>query len=52
MSRPRLASAVTRSQTRPTVRHAIRISWQIALLLVFTANHAAWSSNERVNQAS
>jgi hypothetical protein len=41
MSRPAFASALTRWQIRPTVRHAIRISWQIAVLLVLTASHAA-----------
>jgi len=35
-----LASALTRSQIRPTVRHAIRISWQIAVFDVLTVSHA------------
>lgn len=39
-------------QIRPTVRHAIRNSWQIAAFEVLTASHAAVSSNERVNPAS
>ena len=50
-SRPAFASAMTRSQIRPTVRHAIRRSAQIAALLVLTASHAAVSSNDRVNPA-
>jgi len=50
-SRPALASAATRSQMRPTVRHAIRISWQIALFDVLTTSQAACSSKLRVNPA-
>ena len=38
---PRLASAVTRSQIQPTVRHAIRISCETAVLEVLTVSHAA-----------
>ena len=39
-SRPAFASAVTRSQIQPTVRHAIRISSATAVLFVRTASHA------------
>jgi hypothetical protein len=46
-----LASALTRSQIRPTVRHAIRISTQIAVFEVFTVSHATVSSKLRVNPA-
>jgi len=51
-SRPAFASVLTRSEIRPTVRQAIRNSWQIAALDVFTASHAAVSSKVRVNPAS
>jgi hypothetical protein len=38
------ASAATRVQIAPTVRHAIRINSATAVLDVCTANHATWSS--------
>ena len=47
-SRP--ASAATRAQIAPTVRHAIRINSATAVFDVWTASHAAWSSNARVNR--
>jgi hypothetical protein len=47
----RWASAATRSQIEPTVRHAIRINCATAALEQWTANHAAWSSNELVKRA-
>lgn len=35
----------------PTVRHATRINAPQAVLDVFVASHATWSSNRRVNRA-
>ncbi len=45
-----MASAATRSQIWPTVRHAMRINSATADFEVFTASHAACSSNARVNR--
>ena len=43
---------LTRSQIQPTVRHAIRISCETAVLDVLTVSHATWSSKLRVNPES
>ncbi len=42
------SSTITRSQIQPTVRQLIRISAATAFLEVFTASHAAVSSNATV----
>jgi len=44
------ASAATRSQIEPTVRHAIRSSSATARLEHCTASHVAWSSKARVKR--
>jgi len=50
-STPAPRSATTRAMIRPTVTHAIRISWRIADCDACVASHAAWSSKSRVNPA-
>jgi hypothetical protein len=50
-SRCERASALTRAQIVPTVRHAIRISSATAVFDVLTASQLTWSSNARVNLA-
>jgi hypothetical protein len=49
-SRRPVASAATRSQIEPTVRHAIRNSSATALREHRTASHAAWSSKALVKR--
>src|SRR5215210_4235368 len=51
-STSRCACLATRSMMPPTLRHAIRISCATAVLDVFTASHATWSSNARVKRVS
>jgi hypothetical protein len=49
-SRSRPASSATRSQIRPTLRQAIRISSATALPEVFTASQATCCSKARVKR--